>query len=164
MVLKAGDQLWKQRTKHGRSKAFTPATLLAGAEEYWNWIEKNPLKEERLTQCDGSPSTIDIKKMHAMTIQGLCIFLRISDDTWANYKKHADYKENCEFIGKVIFEQKLSGAAAGLLNANIIARELGLAEKREIESPEGTMSPNKELTDEELEAQIEKRGLKNFIK
>jgi len=39
-------------------------------------------------------------------------------------------------------------------------------EKREIESPLGTMSPapNKELTDEELKDQIDKRGLKNFIK
>ena len=34
----------------------------------------------------------------------------------------------------VIRSQKFAGAAADLLNANIIARDLGLAEKKQVES------------------------------
>lgn len=36
-------------------------------------------------------------------------------------------------VESLIYEQKFSGAAADLLNANIIARELGLVEKKSVE-------------------------------
>jgi hypothetical protein len=41
-----------------------------------------------------------------------------------------------------MYEQKFSGAAAGLLNPNIIARDLGLADKSEIAS---TITKNENL-------------------
>ena len=36
-----------------------------------------------------------------------------------------------ERIEQTVYSQKFEGAAAGLLNANIIARDLGLADRRE---------------------------------
>jgi hypothetical protein len=41
----------------------------------------------------------------------------------------------------VIYEQKFTGAAADLLNPNIIARDLGLADKQDHQSSDGTMTP-----------------------
>nr|WP_261640834.1 DNA-packaging protein [Erwinia mallotivora] len=49
---------------------------------------------------------------------------------------------------QIIYNQKFTGAAADLLNANIIARELGLADKREVQQ---TVT---DLTDEEIEKRI----------
>ena len=36
-------------------------------------------------------------------------------------------------IEKIIYRQKFEGAAAGLLNANIIARDLGLRDKQDVD-------------------------------
>jgi hypothetical protein len=37
----------------------------------------------------------------------------------------------------VIYTQKFTGAAANLLNANLVARELGLADKTELQGKDG---------------------------
>ncbi len=67
-----------------------------------------------------------IAKMRAMTLEGLCVFLGISRRTWPNYKDKEDFLPVIEMVEDTMRDQKLSGAAAGLLNANIIARDLKL--------------------------------------
>jgi hypothetical protein len=71
--------------------------------------------------------------MRAMTVSGLCLFLDICENTWANYKKQPDFLSITLEVEKVIYNQKFTGAASDLLNANIIARELGLADKQQNE-------------------------------
>ena len=71
--------------------------------------------------------------MRAMTITGFCLFADISDTTWENYCKEKDFIAVTKWIKDVIYSQKFEGAAAGLLNSNIIARDLGLKEKTETE-------------------------------
>ena len=67
-----------------------------------------------------------------MTIGGLCIFLDVSHDTWIEWRKtRADLSEVITRVESIIYEQKFTGAAADLLNSNIIARELGLADRSE---------------------------------
>ena len=97
--------------------------------------------------------------MRAMTIAGLCMFLDIAQDTWINWRKsRTDLSEVITRAEAVIFQQKFSGAAADLLNPSIIARDLGLAEKQDHTSSDGSMSPKPatfdlaKMTDEELEA------------
>lgn len=69
--------------------------------------------------------------MRAMTITGMCLYLDISEDTWANYRKKEDFVGVTKRAERIIYTQKFSGAAADLLNPNIIARDLGLVEKKE---------------------------------
>ena len=47
------------------------------------------------------------------------------------FPKFSEVRDN---IKRVIFTQKFEGASAGLLNSSIIARELGLADKKEIDA------------------------------
>ena len=89
-----------------------------------------------------------VAKMRAMTLTGLCLFLDISDDTWRNYRSNEDLLGVVSRAEKVIYDQKFSGAAADLLNANIIARDLGLAEKKEVKQSVS------DLSDEEIERRI----------
>jgi hypothetical protein len=70
--------------------------------------------------------------MRAMTIAGLCIFLDIAKRTWDGYREREDFLPVVEQIEAIIREQKFVGAAADLLNANIIARDLGLADRTEM--------------------------------
>ena len=72
-----------------------------------------------------------IEKVRAFTQSGLCSFLSISPQTFDNYGKRQDFLEIYSRVKNLIFSQKFENAAAGQLNANIIARDLGLADKKE---------------------------------
>tara|TARA_R110002072_G_scaffold266030_1_gene424897 strand:+ start:2347 stop:2802 length:456 start_codon:yes stop_codon:yes gene_type:complete len=130
-----GNQFWKARSKHGRDKIFaTPKALRDAAEEYFEWIEQNPLREEKIFQYQGAIVDGSISKMRAMTITGLCRFLHVDFKTWEDYKKRNDFIHITREIEEIIRDQKFTGAAADLLNANIIARDLGLKDSSEVES------------------------------
>lgn len=135
-----GNRFWEARSKHGRNPIFaSDDELWLAAIEYFEWVEDNPLFERKSFQFQGEIITDDIPKMRAMTINGLCIFLDISEDTFANYGKKDDFLGVTSKIRSIIYDQKFSGAAADLLNPNIIARDLGLkdASKSEISGPNG---------------------------
>tara|TARA_R110000851_G_scaffold311511_1_gene471689 strand:- start:1925 stop:2416 length:492 start_codon:yes stop_codon:yes gene_type:complete len=132
MAAPKGNQFWKARASHGRTKLFESADLLLEAcHEYFQWVEDNPLWEHKVAQYQGVPVSMEIPKMRAMTIGGLCIFLDVSRDTWTKWKSDVDFLLVVASVEEIIRDQKLTGAAADLLNANIIAREIGLVDKRE---------------------------------
>lgn len=161
-----GNSFWMARSTHGRKPIFkSPAQLWDGCIQYFEWVEENPLQEQKAFHAAGHISKTNINKMRAMTIQGLCIFLGISDDTWSNYKKKDKDKDKgflgiCTDVESIIYNQKLTGASADLLNASIIARHLGLKDYTDVSSTDGSMSPSKELSNEELKKELEKYGLK----
>lgn len=133
MAATIGNQFWKQRSSHGRKPIFAaPDDLWGAACEYFEWVSENPLEETKAFAYEGMVTLEELPKMRAMTIQGLCFFLDISDETWANYTQKQDFIGICADIKRVIFTQKFEGASAGLLNASIIVRELGLADKQDI--------------------------------
>jgi len=72
--------------------------------------------------------------MRAMTIRGLCFYLRVSDETWSNYRKDKDFFGVIHEVEQTIYDQKFTGAAADMLNANIIARDLGLVDNKKIDA------------------------------
>lgn len=132
MAAPKSNQFWKARTKHGRDKLFASSKLLLEAcHEYFQWVEDNPLWEHKVAQFQGAPVAMELPKMRAMTIGGLCIFLGVSRDSWTKWKTDEDFLLVVGEVEEVIRDQKLTGAAADLLNANIIAREIGLVDKRE---------------------------------
>lgn len=57
-------------------------------------------------------------------------------------------------VERLIWQQKFEGAAAGLLNANLISRELGLADWREHSGPDGQPLDTPPLSDFELARRI----------
>ncbi len=138
MAAPEGNKYWQFREKHGRDHKYTPEALWDEAIEYFDWIEANPLKEERLFAYQGVVIKEDATKMRAMTIAGFCLFADICEKTFANYRDDKDFIQVVTRIEKVIYSQKFEGAAADLLNANIIARDLGLRDesKRVIEFDE----------------------------
>ncbi|TET59599.1 MAG: DNA-packaging protein [Candidatus Stahlbacteria bacterium] len=133
-----GNSFWKVRSSHGRNPIFKkPNDLWDACLQYFTWVEENPLKEEKLFSFQGETHTGEINKIRAMTIGGLCIFLGVSRDTWKNYKKKKDFLVVTSEVEEIIKSQKFEGAAADLLNANIIARDLGLKEKTELTGENG---------------------------
>ena len=138
MAAPVGNRFWEQRSSHGRKPIFeSPGKLWEAACEYFEWVEDNPLSEMKAFSYQGEIIKTDIPKMRAMTESGLCLFLDIGVSTLHDYKKNKDFSEVISRIEKVIFTQKFEGAAADMLNANIISRELGLSDKTQIEQSGG---------------------------
>ncbi len=145
------NQFWKARAKHGRDKIFSSKSVLKeSCEEYFQWCDDNPLYAAELVKFQGKATLQEVPKMRAMTVSGLCIFLNITTDTWYRYAKDKDFSDIVHEAEQIIRTQKFEGASAELLNANIIARDLGLADKKE---HTGNIELNKE-TDEELDNRI----------
>jgi hypothetical protein len=87
--------------------------------------------------------------MRAMSIGALCLHINVAHRTWNEWKQEggdhfrSDLSPVITRAEAIIYKQKFEGASADLLNANIIARDLGLKEKVEndLKSSDGTMSP-----------------------
>lgn len=126
-----GNQFWKNRTKHGRDKLFSsPEVLWEEACKYFDWVDENPLIEVDFKGKDADE--VHVPKMRPYTWSGLQLFLDVF--SLRDYKTNEDYAEFSQVItriGEIIYTQKFEGAASGFLNPNIIARDLGLAEKSE---------------------------------
>ena len=147
MAAPKGNQFWKERSKHGRDLIFAdPATLWKACCEYFEWVEANPLYEDRLFAYQGEVTHEPAAKMRAMTLDGLCIFLDISFQTWLNYKKRNDFLDIIGRVESIVCVQKFTGAAAGLLNPNVIARDLGLADKSEMKADDKSMAIDWEMS------------------
>lgn len=136
MAAPKGNQFWKIRSKHGRDKLFeTPELLYEAACEYFQWCDKHPLKEQKAFSYQGKITRTTLNKMRAYTLKGLCLYLKCSESYFRAFKSTADENKDEDFltvieeIENIIYTQKFEGAAADLLNSNIIARELGLADK-----------------------------------
>lgn len=143
-VIKPGSQANPWKASVGREKIFkTPQDLLDACVEYFEWVHDNPLVMAKPFSGEGRSWNHGVPMMRAMTQKGLYNFLGIGQHTWSDYKlKHGpDYAAVVERVESVIYQQKFEGAAAGLLNPLIIARELGLSDKQEHTSPDGSMSP-----------------------
>ena len=154
MTFSKGNEFWKQRTKHGRDQIFKDPELLKEAcEEYFEWVHNNPLVEERIFCSKGDICHGKLNKMRAMTIEGMCTFLDISISTWYEWKDKKAYglSEVVAWAGAIMRNQKLTGAAADMLNASIIARELSLVDSSEVRRID-TIEEPEEIDDDALDA------------
>lgn len=130
------DRFWEKRSSVGREAIFTdPEKLRQAAYEYFEWANDNPLIEVDYVGKDATP--VERAKPQAMTWAGLCIFLGVNTNYFRQFKATLEKSNEAQkeafslvitHIEDIIRTQKFSAAAAGLLNANIISRDLGLAD------------------------------------
>lgn len=127
MAAPLGNRFWEARSRHGRRPIFaSPEQLWEAASDYFEWVENNPLYEDKTFAYEGAVTHEPVARMRAMTLTGLQIFLDISAQAWSEYCDRDGFGEISTKIKDIIRTQKFEGASADLLNANIIARELGL--------------------------------------
>ncbi|MGA0540716.1 terminase small subunit [Neotabrizicola sp. VNH66] len=148
-----GNKFWAQRSSFGPAPKFANGDeLYAACLEYFEWAHDNPLYADQLVTFQGSATHEPVAKMRAMTITGLCLFLDISDECWRGWRTegHARYRPDLvEAIAKaeaVIWTQKFEGASADLLNPGIIARELGLIDKKQLGNDPENPLPAQQVT------------------
>lgn len=128
-----GNHFWMNRSSYGKKPMFENGDQLWDACcEYFEWNANNPLQETKLFAYEGEVTEAQLDKIRPMSVRGLCLFLGISLQSWYDWRKlRADLSETIQRVEDVIFTQKFEGASAGLLNATIISRDLGLVDRTE---------------------------------
>jgi len=122
-------KLW-DRAPIGRPRTFkTPEDMWLACKEYFEWVEANPLREEKVFCSNSEIIKTSIEKPRAMTLAAMYVFIGITEMGWKPYRTREEYKETVEVIESIIRTQKFEGACADLFNANIIARDLCLKEQ-----------------------------------
>lgn len=134
MAAPKGNKFWEERSKHGRSKAFaTPEILWEVACEYFAWCEKNPIKDPR--------SFGQRKIQRPFTLVGFCRFAGVNSvylQQLEDQLKGKEDEQSKEFSNIIIliketcFQQKFENAVIGVYKENIIARDLGLTDKKDV--------------------------------
>lgn len=141
MAAPKGNSFWLLRAKHGRDKLFTsPELLWEAACDYFRSVDDNPMTSE--DWVGGAGKKVTRKHKRPYTIAGFCLFVDTAVGWWNEFKRRDEAKEFSAVISAIeqtMYAQKFEGAVTGLFNANIISRDLGLADKRE-EKNETTVS------------------------
>lgn len=141
------NKFWQQRIKHGPKPAFEKAEdLLNAAQDYFEWCDCNPwMKVEQMRKpvvtrdAAGNETSNEIANLptaRPYSIDGLCLHLGVGANWFRTLKARenltADFLEVIDLIETVIRTQKIEGATVGAFNANIVSRELGLVDKKEL--------------------------------
>lgn len=132
-VFEDGNKFWMLRLKHGRNRVIeTPEQLEENFIEYCQYIENNPLIEEDWVGKDAIP--IERKRLRPITKQGFAAACGLSE--WkriAELKRVSpDFHQIVTHIESVMADYNITGAAAGFLNPNIIARLESLSENSNV--------------------------------
>lgn len=130
-----GNELWQLAKNQGKPLAFeSPEDMWQRACKYFEWVEENPLLEDVVfNHRDFGIIHGEIKKKRPFTLFGLCIHMGVRSKyiTEFDLTSKPEYADVITRIREIIYNQKFEGAASGFFNANIIARDLGLADKSE---------------------------------
>lgn len=156
MAAPKGNNFWTLRSKHGRDKLFTsPELLMQAAYEYFQHCDKTPwLKIEQLKrpyeaskkQKNGKYkkvliTTAELPSQQPYSLAGFANYIDASESYLRSFEKSLQGKEDPESqdflrvitrVRQIIETQQFHGAVVGAFNANIIARKLGLVDKKDM--------------------------------
>jgi hypothetical protein len=135
MAFNTGNKYWQlaDPNKVGRNPIFSsPEILEKKAFEYFKWVDENPIISKKTTTSDKGTFVNEDTLQRPYTWEGLYIFLDI--ESIDGYRKKNEFFGIITRIDRIIRTQKFEGATAGIFNANIIARDLGLKDQSDITS------------------------------
>lgn len=122
----------------GRPFKFTPESLELAWQQYFAWCDENPWLKHEQTKGGG---LVAIPTSRPYTEAGFCAFhdlgINYITQLWEAIKDRED--DESKRFSLVItrarakcYAQKFEGAAVGAFNANIISRDLGMIDKKDI--------------------------------
>ena len=136
---------WEWRKKVGRGKAIkTPKELWKHACDYFQRVDEAPFKKQDFIRGgELAGKVVELDTIRPYTWAGLEAYLfekgiiaSLDDYKLNTGERYSEFKGIIRAIGKVIYDRNFSGAAVNALNPNLIARQLGLAEKTQVEVKE----------------------------
>lgn len=150
MAAPIGNEFWRKRTKHGRDKIFTlPKILLTVFREYLVYTDKRTInRPEMIKSGPMAGRVVQVPYPVPYTIQGLTTYMNVNVQYFSEFEESIkktleeskdkkkrelaqDFSIVIRAIRQHIYQQKFEGAAVGSFEKLIMARDLGLVEKRE---------------------------------
>jgi len=151
--------------KRGRPYKFTPAQFEIAWQQYFEWVDNNPwYKSEAIKSGDMAGTIIKVPTSRPYTELGFCVFHDLGEKylrELSGYLEGKEDKVSLELTAILTrarakcYNQKFEGAAVGAFNANIIARDLGLVDKKEMDHTTKGESLNKKLAMDEAKQRLE---------
>jgi len=122
-----GNRAWAARRSPGRRRRFAdPDALEAACIGYFEWCAANPLiRHEPIVWRGRLTTMLAVPRMRALTLAGLYVHLGIGRSTWRDYRARPAFSPVIEWAENTVWVNQFEGAAAGLLDARIVARTLG---------------------------------------
>lgn len=147
MAAPKGNKFYKLRKDfEGDGRKISEEQLFSKAQEYIDYCLNTPIYQ---TDFRGKDSNrVEIPKMRAMCLKGLCHWVGISTTTLHEMEKDQKYANIITQVKQLMFTYKFEGAAADQLNHNIIARDLGLQDHQKVNSTNSNF--NTDLTKEDV--------------
>ena len=143
-----GNQYYKFRKRDGRKKIFKHPDQMA---ELWNeYIEDWP--NRKIVQQVSHPKNgvQEIEHIKPLSITEFSLFGGFTDETFNQYSKENDFSGICTHIRNACREQNVSGAMAGVYNANLAARLHQIKEQKEIEEKSTQTIKIQEISSDEI--------------
>lgn len=133
----------------GRPFKFSPEEFELAWQQYFTWVDDNPwIKNEAVKSGELAGTIIQIPTARPYSEVGFCAFHNLGekyitelDHTLQKHAKDKDSKNKDEAaeLSNILTQararcraQKFEGAAVGAFNANIIARDLGMADNQNV--------------------------------
>lgn len=147
MAAPKGNNFWKLRSKHGRDRIIqSPEILEEAANEYFQWCIDNPIIQKDYRGKDAEMVYLE----HPRVFQKDAFALFCGLAQWRTIEElkavSKDFMQVVTRIEQAIKTQKFEHAAVGMFNSNIIARDLGLADKQhqqQLDENGNPINPNK---------------------
>lgn len=140
---KTKNELWKQRTTHGKDKIFgDPELLMQEALRYFDWCDRTPWMRAELVKYKGDAEHYDTPLGRPYTMDGLTVVLGVSGAYFraakANIRDREEkgvatpndlaILETILTIETIVRNQQIEGAAVGVFNSNLISRMNNIAD------------------------------------
>lgn len=150
MIRRKNERYWEKKSFN---PCGSPATfnnkeeLWAAALEYFRWADTTPIYEQKAFHHQGEVVREYVELKRPFTITRFLSFVGLNKSNWSRtYSNNEEFKDVVSAINDIIKEQKFEGAVAGIFNPAIIVRDLGLADKTDHTSSDGTMTPKESKT------------------
>jgi len=129
-----------------RKNIETPEILWDLFIQYRDELINNPLYRNEFNAKAGRIVSIPLKRPLTWAgFEAFCydkgIIQDLEDYRYNTGGRYKGFKGIITRINSVMYAEKFEGAAAGIYQQNIIARELGLTDKKDLSSSDGTLTP-----------------------
>jgi hypothetical protein len=117
----------------------TPEILWDLFLDFKEWLKNNPIQRNEFSSRMESIVSIPMERPLTWSrfdcyVNDLGIITDLEDYRLNTDSRYSDFKGVITRINKEMYSDKFEGASAGIYNANIIAKDLGLVDKQQTEN------------------------------